>query len=158
MDAEELGLVGPAARRTIAGANRELAEAGNTVFAGILGVDPLALGEAEAPSRHGHDLVRAAANEDLDLAGLGVVMRVMRETREVEVAAKLAIDPLEEVEVEGRGHAARIVIGRIDDLWILLQIDADQHRPVLSDDAAAAREELDRERRLQIADSRAGEK
>src|SRR3546814_17218057 len=47
------------------------------------------------------------------------------------ITAELAIDPFEQIEVERRGHAGRIVIGGFEHADVLDPVDADQNkRPV----------------------------
>ena len=82
MDAEEARGVGPGADRAEAGARRQALEPVDRVFAGILGVDALARGEADGAAGDGHDLVGEAADVDLDAAGRLVVERVVREAVE----------------------------------------------------------------------------
>jgi len=64
----------------------------------------------------------------LDAALSLVIDRVMGEAVEIDVAVELAIDTLEQIEVEGSGHAALVVIGRDQDRRILLEIDTDEKR------------------------------
>ena len=50
----------------------------------------------------------------------------MREAIEVEGAVQLAVDPFQQVEIEGGGYAGRVVIGCLQPLPGFLEIDADQ--------------------------------
>ena len=63
----------------------------------------------------GHDLVGEAADVDLDAALGCVVEGVVREPVEIEIGVELAVDPLEQVEVEGGGDAPRVVVGGLED-------------------------------------------
>ena len=69
-------------------------------------MDALAVGEAERAAGHAHALAGKAHEMHLDAARSLVVDRVMGEAVEIEIAAELAIDALEQIEVEGSGHAA----------------------------------------------------
>ena len=61
-------------------------------------------------------LVGEAADVYLDPALRLVVEGQMLETVDVEIAAELAVDPLQEVEVERGGHPGPVVVGGIQDL------------------------------------------
>ena len=58
-----------------------------------------------AAAGDGDDLVGQAADVDLDAAGGLVVEGVMGEAVEVEIGVELAVDALEQIEVERRGDA-----------------------------------------------------
>ena len=77
----------------------------------VLGVDALALGKGEGAIFHPHDLLGEAPEVDLDPSGDLVVDRLMGEAGEVERAAELAVDPGEQIEIEGGGYALAVVIG-----------------------------------------------
>jgi hypothetical protein len=68
VDAEHLIGVGPVAQRPETGARRQALELGDSVFAGILGVDALAGAEADGAAGDGDDLVGEALDVDLDAA------------------------------------------------------------------------------------------
>ena len=85
-----------------------------------------------------------------------VVRRVMPERLAIEVRAGLAIGAHQEILIERRRHAGRVVVRRVKDRRVLHQIDADQQT------AAVQRlPRLPQERRSlgarEIADGRAGE-
>ncbi len=92
----------------------------------------------------------------LDAPERGVVERVVAEAAQVEIAAQLAVDAREQVQVERRGDAARVVVGRVQDVGVLLQVDADQHRALRPDLGTRHAQEGLRLRRRQVADGRAG--
>ena len=46
----------------------------------------------------------------LDAAGVRVVVRAVLEGRDVEIAAELAVDAVQHVQVERGGHALRVVV------------------------------------------------
>ena len=113
MDAEHLLGIRPMVQRTEAGARRQALEFGDGIFAGILGMDALAGAEADGATGDGDDLVGEALDVDLDASRLRVVERCMLESVEVEIGIELAIDALQQVEVEGRGDALLVVIGGV---------------------------------------------
>jgi hypothetical protein len=53
---------------------------------------------------------------------------------EVEVGRELAVDAGEEVEVEGRGDAAGVVVGALEHGGVLAQVDADEQAAVVADE------------------------
>ncbi len=86
-----------------------------------------------------------------------VIDRVMGEAVDIDIGAKLALDAVKQIEIEGGGNAAGIVIGRDQDRRILLQIDADQERTVLAEQPRRVGEKRARLVMAEIADGRAGE-
>ena len=50
----------------------------------------------------------------LDPVPLAVEERPVRETRQVEIGPELAVDPGEEVEIEPRSDAGRVVVGGLE--------------------------------------------
>jgi hypothetical protein len=76
-----------------------------------------------------HVLRRHAVKVHFDPARVGIVMRAVAKLPNVEIGAKLLVDAAKQVEIETCGHALRIVVGGIQDRRILLQVDADHHRP-----------------------------
>jgi hypothetical protein len=71
---------------------------------------------------------RAADEVHLDAAERLVVERAMAKRGEVEVAAELAVDARQEIEVERGGDAERIVVRRLEDVAALAQIGAEEQR------------------------------
>ena len=49
----------------------------------------------------------------------------MREAIEIEIGPEFAVGADQQVQVEGGGHAGRVVVGRQQRVEILAQIDAD---------------------------------
>ena len=70
---------------------------------------------------------RLAGEMHLDASALGIIERMVAEACEVEVAAELAIDAGQQIEVEPRGDAGGVVIGGVENRRLLHQIDADDH-------------------------------
>src|SRR5262245_1519155 len=91
-------------------------------------MDGVALGEGEAVTQHMRRLVGEALKINLDPPAFGIPDRIMSEAGKIERAAELAIDARKKVEVESRGHAARVVVGRKQNRRRLLEIDAEQER------------------------------
>ena len=110
--------------------------------------------EGEAVRADVHRLPGERYQVHLDAARSGVVEGIVREAPQVEVSAQLAIDAPEQVQVEGRGDALRVVVGGMQDVGVLLQVHAHQHPAGL---AARHGEEGLRLLGREIADGRAGE-
>src|SRR5581483_2754333 len=81
----------------------------------------------------------------------------VRESIQIEIAAELAVDPDEEVAVEGRGHAERIVVRANLAGLVLHQIDADEKRVAGAERGAHAAEQRSGSRRIEVADVRSQE-
>ena len=121
----------------------------------ILGVDALAFGETEGAAHHPHGPAHKTHEIHLH-AALGLVIdRMMGEAIEIDVAIELAIDALEQIEVEGSGDPAPVVIGGKQDRAVLLQIDADEKRGVVPQQPRRIGEKASRVGLGKIADGRA---
>ncbi|MNT48501.1 hypothetical protein D3C72_1852830 [compost metagenome] len=80
----------------------------------------------------------------------------MREAVEVEVGRQLRVRAPQQVEVERRRHALRVVVGRMQPVGVFHEVDADQQAAA----AQHARRELQERQRLvglEVADGRTGE-
>src|SRR5262245_8106017 len=128
MQAEELVRVGPDVSRRPARARGKRLKLLDGIFVRVLGVDALAFGETKLAAEHVHGVARQTHKMHLDTAACLVVDRVMGEAADIDVTAELAIYTLKQVEVEGGGDAALVVIGRDQDGGILLEIDSDEKR------------------------------
>jgi len=80
---------------------------------GILGVDRFALGKTDRQprGRDVHDLVAGAQQVHLDAAAVRVIDRPVLEALDREIGPQLPVDPPQQVEIEGSGHSAGIVVG-----------------------------------------------
>jgi hypothetical protein len=104
------------------------------------------------------DLLPLDAGEvHLDARTLAIEERVVLETFEIEVAAELAIDARQNVEIELRRDAGGVVIGGIEDGAVLRQVDAHDEDRSRAEGAAGIAQERARLVRLEIADGRARE-
>ena len=108
----------------------EIAQRLGRVFVGALRPDRLAGGERDA-----HIRGRSSARPAGALLTRCISMRCSRRsrppdarTREIEVGAQLAVDPDEQVLVERRGDAERIVVGQQQVLFRLDEIGAEQQQ------------------------------
>src|SRR5262249_47737445 len=141
MDREHPGLVGPALLDLPARGLRQRGEAVKTVLVAVFGVNALARTERELMAEHAHALRLAADQVHLDAMAVAVIDRAMHEAGEIEIAAKLAVDALQHIEIEARGDTSGIVIGIVERALVLFQVDADDHlRPSPEDVARAAQE------------------
>src|SRR5690606_34933010 len=106
---EPAGGIAPYRERAPAGALRERPERANRVFVAVLGLDGLAARKLESVPADRHLLRRAADEMHLDARAWGIEEGPVLEGIYVEIAAELAIDAGEEIEIEARGHAGRII-------------------------------------------------
>ena len=127
MDAEKVVFVGPYLNRDEAGGTGHVLELGDAVLVRVLGVDGLALAEAEFRARDADHLVLQADQVHLDAAFRGVVKGVVAKGVKRESPPQLPIDAGQQVHVERRGDALGVVVGGVEDTGVLLEVDADQH-------------------------------
>src|SRR4051812_48714672 len=78
----------------------------------VFRMDGLAFGKPDAVSGEVHDLIAAGNQVHLDPADHVIPHRLMAEVVQLEISAGLAVQPAQQVQVELRGHAGGIVIGR----------------------------------------------
>ncbi len=98
------------------------------VLVGILGVDHLALGKMDRQAGGGdlHDLLSGADQIDLDTIAVRLVNRLVRERLDYEIGPEFPVDPVQQVEIECRGHSPGIVIGRFQYRSVLGHVRAEQ--------------------------------
>src|SRR6185369_5661088 len=104
-----------------------------------------------------HLLTLEAGEVHLNTALLPIKEGVVLEALELEGAAQLAIDPPQQIEVELGRDAGGVVIGVVENLGRLHQIDTDDHNRAGAEDGAGVAEEFRRLVRLEIADGRSRE-
>src|SRR6266702_3207838 len=80
------------------------------------------------------------------------------EPGDIDVAAELAIDPLQEVEVEGGVERGAVVVGALENRAVLLEVGSDQHLALGAEQLGAMGEKTHDRLRLEIADRRSREK
>ena len=80
----------------------------------------------------------------------------MLEGVEIEIGAELAIDARQQIEIEFRGDTLGIVVGAVENLRVLDQIDADHEQRARAQHVAGMAQKFARFVRLEIADGRAG--
>src|SRR5262249_52285493 len=96
------------------------------VLVRILSMDGLSLSEGERVAADVYAL-RAPADQMHLNAPLGLVVeRAVPECREIEIAAELAVDAAEQVEVEAGGDAERVVVRRLENVLRFLEIRAEE--------------------------------
>ena len=86
----------------------------------------LALGKAEFRAANANRLPPAADKMHLHAFFNRDIIRSVREFREIEIAAKFAIDSFEQVEIERRADSLAIVVCGPDDCFVLVEIEPDQ--------------------------------
>ena len=120
-------------------------------------MDGLPGGEVEPLAADLHALIQGAHQVHLHPPEVRVVEGPMAPGAEVEVRPQLAIDALQQVEVEGGGNPGGIVIGRIQHGRCLFQIDADQEQAAGADQLGHHGQEVGGPVRVEVADAGAGE-
>src|SRR6185312_10627935 len=110
VNAEQSVAVGPDRTMRPACAHCQAAEPFDIIFVGILGMDRFATLERESAPGDGDDLMLAADQVHLDSPLLRLIEGAVLELAEVEIAFQLAVDPSQQVEVEGGGDAGGVVI------------------------------------------------
>src|SRR5581483_10563653 len=120
-------------------------------------MDRLAGPEVDGFTRKLDLLPLAACQMHFNAMPLAVIKCVVLEGVELERAAELAIDALEQVAVELGGNARLVVISGGEHLASLDQIDADDQHGASAEDFCRVAQERRRFIWLEIADGRAGE-
>src|SRR6266550_2910811 len=92
-----------------------------------------------------------------DATALTVVERPMAELVDIEVSRELAIDAREQVEVELRGYACGIVIGGVENVGVLDEVNANDEGRAGAQYAPGVAQERCRILRLEVADGGARE-
>src|SRR5262249_29493378 len=110
----------------------------------------------ERSSREADGLVSPADEVHLDAAFGFVVEGVVAELPQVEVGPEFAVDVGQEVEVEGGRDPPGVVVGRLEDGAVLLEIGGEQQAAGGADDPGDVGEQIGRLGRAEVADGRAG--
>ena len=100
-------------------------------------MDGLAGAHREGVAGYGQNLVDATDQMHLHPAVGGIPDRPVIEGRRIDPRSEFAIDPGQEVEVEGRGDALGVVIGGDQDRLSLDQIRADDELGPLAQQPAS---------------------
>src|SRR5713101_147211 len=112
----------------------------------------------ERAAGDGCGLIGEALEVELHPAFLFAVEGQVLEAGDIEIAAELAVDPLQEVEVEGGVEPGPVVVGPFENRALLLEIDPDQHLPLGPEPLGAVGKKPHNRLRLEIADGRPREK
>ena len=126
LDAQQTAVVGPDLADFEAGPAGEVAEAAEGVLVRALGPDALALAETEPGRPDVGGLVGEADEVHFDPPLPRLVEGVVAEAVEAEVAAQLAVNAGQQVQVEVAGDAGRVVVGGVQQVRVFLQVHADQ--------------------------------
>jgi hypothetical protein len=156
VNAEELAFVGPDPSRDESRVGGQLSELFDRVFVRVLGADRFAFCKVEDSAGGVDELPYGADQLHLDAPFTYVVEGPVPETGEVEVAADLAVDAREKVQIEGGSDALLVVVGGVQNVVILLEIDTDEKAVPPAAQACDDLEELPSFGGLEVADGRAG--
>src|SRR4051812_11803517 len=93
----------------------------------------------------------------LDAPPVSVPAGGMTKTPNRYIAAKFAVDPMEEIKIEGGGHALGVVISRNEAALVLEAVDPNQKARPFAQCFPHRSQEVDRAVRDEVADCRTGE-
>src|SRR5690242_21264875 len=110
MDREHAAPVGPALLHLPTRGLGQRRKAVKAVLVAVLGMNAFAGAERKVMAEHAHALRLAADQVHLDAVAVAIIDRAVKEARDVEIAAELAVDALQHIEIEARGDAGGIVI------------------------------------------------
>ena len=156
MHAEEAIGIGPHRPDAEARAHRQCTQPFDGELVRVLGVDGLAFLDRVALSVQRHGLRAAADQVHLDAAQGRVVEGRVVEAVEVEVRAQFRVRTRQQVEVEGRRHALRVVVGRMQQCGLLDKVDT-QQQPAAAQQPRRLLQEGQRLVGVEVAQRRAGE-
>src|SRR5581483_8600188 len=142
----------PVSGRQPADTAGERAEGFDAVLVAVLGVDRLAGTEVYGFAGNAHLLASAAGEVHFDAMLLAIVEGVMVEHVEPEISVQLAVDARQQVEVEFRRHASSVVVGGVEDLDRLDQVDTDDECRAVAEDIGGIAEKRRRFMGLKISD------
>src|SRR5580698_2222064 len=95
------------------------------VLVAMLGNNGLVCCERDDFSSDRDDLCPRTDEAHLDAAGVGHPNGLVPEGRQIEIRPQVAVQASQHVKVEFGGDARRIVIGALQDRWVLCQVEAD---------------------------------
>src|SRR5919202_4932614 len=154
--AEQHPIVGPDLLHAPPRGGRQLRKLMNVVLVGALGPDALAAIESDARLADMHHLFGETDQMHLDASEHRVVEGVVPELVEREIRPQLAVQPPQDVEVERRGDAKRVVVRAVEHQRVLFEVHPDQQTAVRSTHVGDAGQETPRVLRNEVADGRAG--
>ena len=123
----------------------------------VLGMDRLARRHGEGAAFDGEVDILLRRQMHLDPRAVVVPDRTVAEGVDRDGAVQLAVDPVEQVAVERRRHALRIVIGGDQHLAGLGPVHADQQHRAFAQRAPHRAQQVGRHGGRHVADGRAGE-
>src|SRR5258708_15788766 len=125
---EKAGRIGPGLGDVHAGAAGQGFDAGDVELVGVLGMHPLAFGEAEGAAGDSSRLWAKAAEVDLDAPFERVVEGLVHDAAEIECRLQLAVHAPQQVERKSCGDARRVVVGILQALSVLPQLGTEHQR------------------------------
>lgn len=114
-------------------------------------------GETEGLAVDVHLLIALAVQPHLDPPRVFEPWRVVAEGRQVEVRTELGVRAFEKIQVEGRRDAFGIVVGGVQAIRVLLEIDPDQQRAAVPENTGDPAQEGGRIAAGEVADRRSRE-
>src|SRR5256886_1955547 len=156
--AEQLLGIGPDFLGREARPFAQFLEFGDRILAGDLGMDGLAGRKIEPLASDVHELRVQALQVHLDAAEDRVVEGLVAEAFHLEIRGELAIDPVQQVEVELLRDAPAVGVGGIQGRFVLLEVHADQEDSARPRHLARLPQKNERLGGSEVADGGAGKK
>jgi len=92
----------------------------------VFGNDFFAIGDRELVLAESNLLIILADQVHLDAARLFIVRGMVPVMLEVEIGIEFPVEVPQHIQVELSRHTMAVVISRLDDLWVLLQVRTNQ--------------------------------
>src|SRR5262245_7311851 len=134
LDREVSAGIGPRADGQPAGTACERTQGFDTVFVAVLGMDRFARAKIDRFAGNSHLLAFQAGKMHFDAVFFTIVKCVVLKHVELEISAELAVHAHEQVEIEFCRHAFGVIVGGVEHLRRLDQVDPDNERCALPED------------------------
>src|SRR5258708_39356698 len=124
LNAEIGSIVIPCAPGTETGCAGQVLKFLDREFVGVFRANPLTLPEWDLDVTEVDRLIVFADQVHLDASSVFIVGRLMPKTLKVEIGAELPVNAGQQVEVERRRYPFGIIISRLNDIGVFLQVPA----------------------------------
>src|SRR5688572_27857333 len=151
-DAEEPLWVNPALLDPHPCRSRQLLQVVQRVLVRVLCPNGFPLREFKLALGYGYVLILLRYELHLHAAVDRIVEGMMPELTGLKIGAQLAVDPLEQVQVESGRHAASVVIGGLDRLRVLLQVRPQEHAASWTAEVGNSPQQANSLRSAEVAD------
>src|SRR5258708_4132625 len=124
LNAEIVSLVIPCAPGTETGCAGQVLKFLDREFVRVFRANPLTLPEWDLDVTEVDRLIVFADQVHLDASSIFIVRRLMPKTLKVEIGAEFTVNAGQQVEVERRCYPFGIIISRLDDIGVFLEVHA----------------------------------